>query len=197
MNEVTLQGYLRDIEFSHSVGNVDYEKANLICPGTYGREDDIISIIYKKFVNKYNEGDFISLSGNLRSYSLKNEKHNSVQIYVFTYFDMPDSIATNDIKLDGHICKIDKIRYSKYGKQYIHFIVANNIFTATSKLNNYISCTAYGQEALKIAEMDISDYINISGELHSHTYSKKTENEELEYKIAHEVVVKEFDQGDN
>ena len=38
-NEITLRGFLRDIEFSHYQGNVEYEKANLICPRVGGKED--------------------------------------------------------------------------------------------------------------------------------------------------------------
>ena len=77
MNVITLRGYLRDIQFSHMQGNVEYEKANLICPRVGGKDDDIISLRYKKFTNKYKEGDFIEVKGNLRSYSTKDKEKNS------------------------------------------------------------------------------------------------------------------------
>ena len=80
MNEIVLRGYLRDIGFSHFQGNVEYEKANLICPRTGGKDEDVISLRYKKYANKYKEGDFIELTGNIRSYSSHTKDKNSVQL---------------------------------------------------------------------------------------------------------------------
>lgn len=191
MNEIVLRGYCRDIEFSHYQGNIEYEKANLICPRLGGKEEDIISLRYKKYTNKYKEGDFIELKGNIRSYSHKTDDRNNVQIYVFTYFDKPEEISTNILSLDGRICKIDEIRYSKYGVPYVHFIIANNIFTTDGKkINSYIPCICYSENALKIISLGISSKIQISGELHSHTYKKICKNEEIEFRVAHEVTVK-------
>ena len=193
MNEVTLQGYIRDIEFSHDIGNVEYGKANLICPGQNGKEDDIISLRYKKFSNRYKEGDLIELRGNIRSYSQRLENKNKVEIYVFTYFDIPGELKKNEIIIDGNICKMGKLSVSKYGKRYIHFTLANNIFTpGGKKLNNYIPCTVYDELAEQIEqEYDVKDHINIIGSLHSHTYKKHLLDNSIEYRIAHEVVVKE------
>ena len=59
MNNIVLRGYLRDIEYSHNIGDIEYEKANLICPNSGGKDDDIISLRYKKYTNKYKESPFI------------------------------------------------------------------------------------------------------------------------------------------
>lgn len=192
MNNVVLKGFLKDKTFSHKVGDVEYEKASLICPGVNGREDDVLSIRYKKLTCKYNEGDFISLKGNLRSYSRKEENKNTVELYVFTYFDLPDMINDNLVEIDGRICKIGQLQKSKSGKEYLHFILANNIIIRDDKkINNYISCTAYGELARKMAVLNVNDRLSISGEFHSHTYRKKV-NDEIEFRIAHEVVVIDF-----
>lgn len=194
MNEIYLRGYLRDIQFSHYQGNVEYEKANLICPRTGGKDEDIISLRYKKFTNKYKEGDFIDLKGNIRSYSTKDREKNSVQIYVFTYFDVPEEMPGNSLKLDGRICKIDAERKSKNGTDYIHFILANNIFTSDGKkINSYIPCVCYKDDVKLIKELGVNGQIKIEGEFHSHTYKKKLDNEEIEFRVAHEVTVKKVE----
>lgn len=194
MNEIVLRGFLRDIEFSHNQGDIEYEKANLICPRIKGCEEDVISIKYKKFVNKYKEGDFVELKGNLRSYSTKIDGHNSVQIYVFTYFDLPEEVKSDNVIIDGRICWKDSLRYYKNGKAYLHFTLANNIFTNNGKkINNYIPCTAFGETALKLDEYDINTFLNIVGEFHSHTYKKYLEDNEIEYRIAHDVTVNDFE----
>lgn len=194
MNEVVLRGFLRDIQFSHMQGSVEYEKANLICPRVGGKEDDIISLRYKKFTNKYKEGDFIELVGNLRSYSKKTKEKNYVQIYVFTYFDQPEEIKNDGLNIDGRICKIETIRYSKSGKPYLHFILANNIFTNDGKkINSYIPCVCYGEDTKFIENLGVNGKILITGEFHSHTYKKKLENNEVEFRVAHEVTVKNIE----
>lgn len=191
MNEIGLKGYLRDIEFSHMQGNIEYEKANLVCPRAGGKEEDIISLRYKKYVNKYKEGDFIELKGNLRSYSTKEDSKNSVQIYVFTYFDLPEDFTDNCLHLDGRICKIENVRYSLSKVPYLHFILANNIFTPDGKkINSYIPCVCYAEDTEKINSLGVNGQIEIGGEFHSHTYKKKLENGEIEFRVAHEVTVK-------
>lgn len=193
MNKVTLRGYLRDIEYSHNIGDIEYEKANLICPNASGREDDIVSLKYKKYSNRYKEGDFIELEGNLRSYSTSNEGKNSVQIYVFTYFDMPEVVSSYNTEIDGRICKIDSLKSTKYNKPYLHFTLANNIFTSNKKINNYIPCTCYGDLATEISKYNVNTKMNIYGEFHSHYYKKYISETDFEYRIAHEVLVKKFD----
>lgn len=193
MNEIVLRGYLRDIDFSHYQGNIEYEKANLICPRLGGKEEDVISLRYKKYTNKYKEGDFIELIGNIRSYSSHTNNKNNVQIYVFTYFDKPEEILNNNLILDGRICKIEELRYSKTGVPYIHFILANNIFTPDGKkINSYIPCICYAENANKILSLGVSAEIEIIGELHSHTYKKILSSNEVEFRVAHEVTVKEI-----
>ena len=197
MNEITLRGFLRDIEYSHNVGDIEYEKANLICPGINGKEDDLISLRYKKFVNKYKEGDFVEITGNLRSYSHRTNTTNKVEIYVFTYFDLPEEFG-NNVKLDGRICKMDNLHYTKNNKPYIHFILANNIFTNNNKkINSYIPCTAYGEQAEIISSLNVSDFIVINGEFHSHTFKKKCDNNEVEFRLAHEVIIDKVKKEDN
>ena len=194
-NEIILRGFLRDVKFSHMQGNVEYEKANLICPRIGGKEDDVISLRYKKFTNKYKEGDFIEITGNLRSYSKREKDKNSVQIYVFTYFDSPEEVNGNNVSIDGRICKIDEERVSKKGVPYIHFILANNIFTNDGKkINSYIPCVCYKDDVDRIKELGINGQIRIEGEFHSHTYKKKLENNEIEFRVAHEVTCKKIEE---
>ncbi len=190
MNLICLRGYLRDIKFSHYQGEIEYEKANLICPRTGGKDEDIISLRYKKYTNKYNEGDFIEIVGNIRSYSFKDNNKNNVQIYVFTYFDSPEEISNNYLIFDGRICKINELRYSKNGIPYIHFILANNIFTNDGKkINSYIPCVCYSDNANKILSLGVNAKIEVVGELHSHTYKKILDNDEIEFRVAHEVTI--------
>ena len=199
MNEVILKGQIRDITSSHVIGGIEYDKANIITTRADGKED-ILSLKFKRFSNVYSDGDNIELVGNLRSYSRKLDNDTSkVDLYVFTYFDTPSTDLenyadiSNQVTIDGRICKIDKLRTTKNGKNNIHFILANNIISFDQKLNNYIPSVAWGKLALSLADLRVSDKVQIKGQLHSRTYKKILPDGELELRTAHELVVNELE----
>lgn len=196
MNEIMLSGVIKNIEHSHSIDGIDFDKANLIVCRDNGNQD-IINLRFKSFSNNYKENDFISIKGNIRSYSYKidNEK-NRVIIYVFTYFDIPDkNIKTNIGCIDGRICKINPLRITKSGKHNIHFIIANNLHSLDNKkrLNSYIPCIAWGNLARQLQEYPVSTKISLHGQLHSREHKKILDNNDIEIRIAHEFVVSGFE----
>ena len=200
MNKINLKGILKNIEPSHTVQSIEFSKANLIVPRSDGKED-LLNIRFKRFSNIYEEDQEVTLTGNLRSYSSKlNNGKNKVELYVFTYFDQPelndeDQEDTNVIFIDGRICKIDTIRTTKSGKQNIHFILANNLLVSDGmkKLTSYIPCIAWGTVAKKLAGCEVNTKLNIKGELHSRDYKKILDDGSVEFRIAHECVVKEVE----
>ena len=158
MNKVTLQGIIKDIEPSHTIDNISYNKARLIVQRSNGRED-VLNLKFKKFSNPYKENDTISLTGNIRSYSYKvDSTKNKVNIYVFTYFDAPEIESSNQVELDGRICKMNELRTTKQGKHNVHFIVANNIVSddSTKRLNSYIPCIAWGKLAHELSNLPVN-----------------------------------------
>lgn len=193
MNEIKLRGYIRDIKPSHSINDIEYDKANLIVPRDNGIED-VINLRFKRFSNIYKENQEIEFVGNVRSYSqhIDNNK-NKVDIYVFTYFDKPsDEVAdNNDFIVDGRICKLDKIRSVKNGKKNIHFILANNLEFGNSgqKLNSYLPCIAWGKVAKQVEKMHVNDKIKLHGKLQSREYKKYYSDTEFDIKVAHEIYV--------
>ena len=54
MNTITLKGFLRNIQYSHTINGVEYNKAELIVPNDTS-EDDILSIRFKKFSKTYSK----------------------------------------------------------------------------------------------------------------------------------------------
>ena len=200
MNEIKLKGFLRNIEYSHSINTTDYYKADLIVPRNDGKED-VLNLRFKQFANPYENNQEIELKGNLRSFSkLGEDGKNKVTIYVFTYFDIPevdsnDNDVINEFELDGRICKIDDLRITKNGKESVHFVLANNIISKerNQKLNNYIPMTAWGNCAKEISKLQVSDKIKVKGQLHSRTYKKVLDDGEIEFRTAHEGVVTEFE----
>lgn len=197
MNNVTLKGILTDIEPSHSVGDVQFNKAKLIVNRKDGKED-LINLKFKSFSNKYKENDQVSLTGNLRSYSYKvAEGKNKVEIYVFTYFDIPEGSdeIVNSVEIDGRICKVEPLRKTKNGKHNIYFILANNIFLQndTKRLNSYIPCIAWGSLAKELSRYDVNTQLKIKGSIHSREHKKLQEDGSMIIRVAHELLVESFE----
>lgn len=196
-NKVILKGYIQNIGYSHTINDVEYNKAQLIVKKDNGRED-IINLMFKKFSNPYNDGDYVELMGNLRSFSKRlPEGKNSVTLYVFTYFDKPsiedaDEDTVNQVFLNSRICKIEELNKTKTGKSNIHFILANNIKTNNGKLNSYIPSVAWGKIALQFAKKSVNNDIIAIGQLHSREYKKVLPDGDFELKIAHELLVTDF-----
>ena len=196
MNKITLKGTLRNIRPSHKINDIEYNKADMIVGRGDGKED-VLDIRFKKFSNVYTEDQEIELEGNVRSYSRVVDGKNKVDIYVFTYFDIPEEEAekNNCFEIDGRICKLDGMRTTKNGKHNIHFNLANNLIieNTNQKLNSYLPCIAWGSLAKKIATFKVNDRIKIKGELHSREYRKQISEEEYEIKVAHELLVTEVE----
>lgn len=192
MNIVQLRGILKNIRYSHTIKDVEYNKADLIAKRKDGKED-ILTVEFKKFSNPYKEDQEVELSGNVRSFSKRDENgKNKVQIYVFTYFDKPvsEDECTNSVLIDGTICKIEELRRTNSGKSNIHFILANNIEKeGTVKLNSYIPCVAWGTTAKELAKRVVGDKVSFRGELHSREYKKTLDNGDIEIRVAHEVLI--------
>lgn len=198
MNNIVLNGIIKDIEHSHTIDDIKFDKANLIVKRINGAED-VINLRFKSYSNKYKENDLITLQGNLRSYSYKvSQDKNKVIIYVFTYFDEVDNDElenNNIVTIDGRICKINDIRKNKNGNQNIHFILANNLSSndGAKRLNSYIPCIAWNKLAREISKLSVNTKLNLKGELHSREHKKVLDNGDIEIRVAHELLVTDYE----
>ena len=195
MNTVKLKGTIHDIEHSHTIADMDFNKATVLVSSD--NHVDRLNVRFKKFSCPYQEGDEVSFTGNIRSYSsrLSNGK-NKVDLYVFTYFDDSDDESTNNkVELDGRICKINSLRTTKSGKYSLHFILANNLIVneGTKKLNSYIPCIVWDDTALELSKLSINTKLKVTGKLHSREYTKTLDDGTVEVKTAHECVVDTFE----
>ena len=196
-NRIELKGTIRNIQPSHTVNNIEYNKAELVVSRKDGNED-VLNLKFKRFSNPYEEDQQAELIGNIRSYSRQiDETKNKVEVYVFTYFDRPENEleSCNSFVVEGRICKINELRTTQNGKHNIHFILANNICTdnMSRKLNNYLPCVVWGKTARECENLAVNDKVRIKGELHSRSYKKTFENGEIEFRVAHELVVTEIE----
>ena len=190
MNIIKLQGIIKDIEYSHITNDIIFYKAHLLVSKENGKED-LLNIKFKRFSNPYKENDKINIIGNIRTFSEKREDGtNKVEVYVFTYFDEPDSIETNQVELSGKVVRTNGLRKTRNGKDVLDFILMNTIENENGRpINCYIPCVAWGKNAKNIK---INSDININGQLVSREYKKLLNDKDFEIKVAHEVNVLEI-----
>lgn len=191
MNQIILKGFIRNICYSHSINDIEFYKAELISKQDNGKEN-VINLKFKRFSNPYQENQEISLVGNIRTYSRKLDVGSRVEVYTFTYFDLPESDTNNEAYIDGRICKKGDLRKTKSGKDVIDFIIANNLKTENQSLNCYIPCVAWGKLAKEIARKNIGDSLQVKGQLQSREYKKKISDNDFEIKVAHELNINEI-----
>ena len=192
MNVINLTGIIRNIRPSHSVGNTQYNRAEIITKRQNGIED-VVDIKFKHLTNPFKDGDNISILGNIRSFSTKiDENKNKVDIYVSTYFDSGITDYSNTASIDGRICKIDGLYITKTHKHVLHFVIANNIEVNGKKLNSYIPCVAWGLLGKSMSTLKVNQKIALTGELHSREFKKKTDDN-VTINIAHEFFVTNYE----
>lgn len=195
MNFIYLKGIIKNIQYSHTIDNIIFNKADLIVKRPNG-EEDLIIIKYKAFSANFKEYSEVEFIGNIRSFSQNINGKNKVSIYVFSYFDNIEDIfdSSNIAILEGRICKKDILRQTSSGKHYIHYIVANNIITDNGqKINSYIPCVAWGKLAKDIdASYNVGDMVHIEGQLQSREYKKKIDDNNIELRVAHELATSDL-----
>ena len=195
MNNIILRGVVRNPQYSHTIGNSEFYSAQLLVKNNNGT-DSVLNLKFKHSSARVENGDYVELTGNVRSFSRKEKDKNKVDIYVFTYFDAPDrdidDSVVNHFIIDGNICKKSpELRTTSTGKEVMQFIIANNIITGTKKLNSYLPCICWGKDALLVSQLQVGSRVVLEGELRSRTYTKK-EDDELTIHVAHELYVSDL-----
>ena len=195
MNNIILRGVVRNPQYSHTIGNSEFYSAQLLVKNNNGT-DSVLNLKFKHSSARVENGDYVELTGNVRSFSRKEKDKNKVDIYVFTYFDAPDrdldDSIVNHFIIDGNICKKSpELRTTSTGKEVMQFIIANNIITGTKKLNSYLPCICWGKDALLVSQLPVGSRVVLEGELRSRTYTKK-EDDELTIHVAHELYVSDL-----
>ena len=195
MNNIILRGVVRNPQYSHTIGNSEFYSAQLLVKNDNGT-DSVLNLKFKHSSARVENGDYVELTGNVRSFSRKEKDKNKVDIYVFTYFDSPDreldDSIVNHFIIDGNICKKSpELRTTPTGKEVMQFIIANNIITGAKKLNSYLPCICWGKDALLVSQLQVGSRVVLEGELRSRTYTKK-EDDELTIHVAHELYVSDL-----
>ena len=146
-------------------------------------------------VNEYYRGEFVKVTGQFRSYNRHEEKRNRLVLSVFAREicfteEETDKVKTNQIFLDGYICKVPVYRKTPLGREISDMLIAVNRPYGKS---DYIPCICWGRNARFTAGFEVGSHIQIWGRIQSREYVKKTEGDCAEKRTAYEVSVSKLE----
>ena len=146
-------------------------------------------------VNADYKGMLISVSGQFRSYNRHEERKNRLVLSVFAreiefVDEIEESARTNQIFLDGYICKEPIYRKTPLGREIADLLLAVNRPYGKS---DYIPCICWGRNARYASNFRVGERCAIWGRIQSREYMKKLDEENVERRVAFEVSVSKLE----
>ena len=196
-NRVCIIGeVVSEFTFSHEVFGEGFYIANV----SVNRLSDMVDIIPLMIserlidVTKDYRGMKIEVSGQFRSYNRHEGVKNKLVLSIFVRElrfiedeDIPEEQSkSNQIFLDGYVCKPPIYRKTPLGREIADILVAVNRPYGKS---DYIPCIAWGRNARFCQNIEVGTQVKIIGRVQSRQYEKKHEDGTVETKTAYEVSV--------
>ena len=140
-------------------------------------------------------GALICVNGQFRSYNRHEERKNRLVLSVFArevefIEEMEESSKTNQIYLDGYICKEPIYRKTPLGREIADLLIAVNRPYGKS---DYIPCISWGRNARFAEKFEVGGHLYIWGRIQSREYQKKLSETEVEKRVAYEVSVSKLE----
>ena len=197
-NQVVIMGeIIGDFEFSHEIFGEGFYMVEVRVERLSDSNDIIPLMVSERLVNVDQDfkGQFIVVSGQFRSYNRHEERKNKLVLSVFAReIDFIDSIdentQTNQIYLDGYICKEPIYRKTPLGREIADLLLAVNRPYGKS---DYIPCICWGRNARYASGFLVGERCAIWGRIQSREYMKKISEDQLSKRIAYEVSVSKLE----
>ena len=104
--------------------------------------------------------------------------------------EIEDDIKSNQIYLDGYICKEPIYRKTPLGREIADLLVAVNRSYGKS---DYIPCICWGRNARFAGKFEVGTHIHLWGRIQSRTYQKRLDNDVVEKRTAYEISVSKIE----
>ena len=184
-------------EFSHEVFGEGFYLTELSVRRLSDQVDVIPLLISERLIDVSGDyrGQTIQVNGQFRSYNRHEGTKNSLILSVFVrevevIEEFTDYTKTNQIFLDGFVCKAPVYRKTPLGREIADLLVAVNRPYGKS---DYIPCIAWGRNARYATGFEVGGRIRIWGRVQSREYTKRIGEEESERRVAYEVSVSKLE----
>ena len=178
-NRVTVIGTIvSDFTFSHAVFGEGFYLVDLSVSRLSEQADVIPLMVSERLmdVTRDYRGCTIEADGQFRSYNRHEGVKNRLVLSVFVrevqfLEEFTDYTKTNQIFLDGYICKEPIYRKTPLGREIADLLVAVNRPYGKS---DYIPCIAWGRNARFASGFSVGTRIQIWGRVQSREYTKSS-----------------------
>ena len=193
-NIVSLAGVsVTPFEFSHELFGERFYITYISIERSSGIADVIPVMVSERSTNIKDVvvGTWVKISGSYRSYNHNITGKKQLVLTVFANeFDVLEEGTleeSNDIYIDGFVCKQPVYRVTPLGREIADVIVAVN---RSYGRTDYIPCILWGRNARFAEKLKIGEEVRINGRIQSREYEKVVEAEkEPEIRTAYEVSV--------
>lgn len=197
-NQVSILGEIvTGFEYSHEVYGEGFYMVEVSVNRLSNFVDYIPVMISERLIDVREDytGQQVLITGQFRSFNRHEERKNRLVLSVFAreieFVDEADEeCASNQIFLDGYICKEAIYRRTPLGREIADLLVAVNRSYGKS---DYIPCICWGRNARFASGFEVGSHVQIWGRIQSREYVKKINEEEVEQRIAYEVSVSKID----
>lgn len=200
-NKVSVIGeVVSEFTFSHEVFGEGFYIADLAVSRLSDQVDVIPLMISERLldVSKDYRGMTMEAIGQFRSYNRHEGAKNRLVLSVFVreiHFmeKFTDYTKTNQIFLDGYICKAPVYRKTPLGREIADLLLAVNRPYCKS---DYIPCIAWGRNAWFASGFEVGTRVRVWGRVQSREYTKKLSETECEKRVAYEVSISKLEEGE-
>ena len=197
-NKVTVIGTIvSEFTFSHAVYGEGFYVVDLSVNRLSDQADVIPLLISERLIDVTKDwrGCTIEASGQFRSYNRHEGVKNRLVLSVFVrevnfMEEFTDYTKTNQIFLDGYICKEPIYRKTPLGREIADLLIAVNRPYGKS---DYIPCISWGRNARFASGFTVGTRVMIWGRVQSREYTKKINETECEKRTAYEVSVSKLE----
>ena len=201
-NQVVIAGEIvSGFTFSHEVYGEGFYMVEIAVSRLSNYADYIPVMVSERLIDvtQNYEGQYICVVGQFRSYNRHEEKKNRLVLSVFAreieFTEEPgEDVKSNQIFLDGYICKEPIYRKTPLGREIADLLIAVNRSYGKS---DYIPCICWGRNARFASGFTVGAHVQIWGRIQSREYVKKLNELETEKRVAYEVSVSKIEYLDD
>ena len=197
-NKVSVIGEIvSDFTFSHEVFGEGFYMVEVAGSRLSNFSDYIPLMISERLIDTSQSyiGQKVYVTGQFRSYNRHEELKNRLVLSVFVreiefIEEETEEMKSNQILLDGYICKDPIYRKTPLGREIADLLVAVNRSYGKS---DYIPCICWGRNARFAARFEVGVHVQIWGRIQSREYVKRLNEDEVEKRTAYEVSVSKIE----
>ncbi|MCR5808796.1 MAG: single-stranded DNA-binding protein [Clostridiales bacterium] len=179
--------------YDHTVFGEAFYRMEVAAARLSGTEDLLPVTVSERLLLRQDppeEGAYVDISGQIRSYNQRSEAGSHLLITVFarelSFPDIPDEADHNEAELYGAVCKPVVYRTTPFSREIADLLIAVNRRYGKS---DYLPCIAWGRNARFAGELQQGTPVFIRGRLQSRAYMKTLPDETREQRIAYEISI--------